>query len=186
MKIRALLGVSAAVLVGLATLGWSDEKPAGEKKTPEKKEPAGADKAAVGRARKTVKMLDDIYKQTIVLITDKYVHDTDDYPAGSAAVTLFENITKIGSHRVRLLDATGQPYKKTNVAKDDFEKAGIKKLKEGAPGYEEVVSEEGKPYLRSMTPVPVVMAKCVMCHSHYEDAKKGEAIGAISYTIPIE
>jgi hypothetical protein len=30
------------------------------------------------------------------------------------------------------------------------------------------------------------MKKCVMCHAHYADAKKGEPIGAISYTVPIE
>jgi hypothetical protein len=30
------------------------------------------------------------------------------------------------------------------------------------------------------------MKKCTMCHAHYADAKPGEAIGAISYIIPIE
>jgi hypothetical protein len=40
--------------------------------------------------------------------------------------------------------------------------------------------------LRAITPVPVVMQKCVMCHEHYRDAKPGEAIGAISYSVPIE
>jgi|GEM_PF-5876378 len=40
--------------------------------------------------------------------------------------------------------------------------------------------------LRALTSVPVVMKKCVMCHEHYADAKEGEAIGAISYTFPIE
>ena len=30
------------------------------------------------------------------------------------------------------------------------------------------------------------MEKCIMCNAHYEDAKKGEPIGALTYTIPIE
>ena len=144
------------------------------------------DEAAVERSRKTVKTLDNIFKQTIVLITDKYVHDEDDFAAGSAAVLLFKNISESGDNKVRLIDATGEPYDPENVAKDKFEKAGIKQLKAGAESHEQIVTRDGKPQLRVMTPVPVVMQKCVMCHPHYTDAKEGEPIGAISYTVPIE
>jgi hypothetical protein len=143
-------------------------------------------KRAVERSRETVKMLDNIFKQTIVLVTDKYVHGEDDFAAGSAAVLLFKNVSEAGDNKVRLIDATGDPYDAANVAQDDFEKQGIKKLKAGAAGYEEIVTRDGKPFLRALTPVPVVMQKCVMCHSHYADAKEGEPIGAISYTVPIE
>jgi hypothetical protein len=59
-------------------------------------------------------------------------------------------------------------------------------LKAGDPLYERVVSKSGKHQLRTLTAVPVVMKKCIMCHEHYADAKKGEPIGAISYTVPIE
>lgn len=147
---------------------------------------AKPDKAAVERARKTVKSLDNIFKQTIVLITDKYVHDEDDFAAGSAAVLLFKNISESGDNEVRLIDATGDPYDPENVAKDAFEKAGIKQLKAGAASHEQIVTQNGKPFLRTVTSVPVVMKKCVMCHAHYAKAKKGEPIGAISYTVPIE
>lgn len=145
-----------------------------------------ASKEAVERTRKTVRMLDDIYKQTIVLITAKYVTKDSDYPAGRAAVQLFDNISKNGWHKVRLLDATGKPYSVKNVAKDEFEKNGIKKIKSGESYWDQIVQIEGKPYLRAMTPVPVVMQRCVDCHAHYAQAKKGEAIGVISYTLPIE
>jgi hypothetical protein len=144
------------------------------------------DEAAVKRARKAVQMLDNIYKQTIVLITDKYVNDEDDFPAGSAAVVLFRNITKSGSHEVRLIDATGSPYVDTNVAETEFEKEGLKKLKNGEQYVEKVVEKDGKPRLLALTPVPVVLKKCIMCHPHYADAKKGEPIGAISYSLPLE
>ena len=131
-------------------------------------------------------MLDNIFKQTIVLITDKYVHDEDDFAAGSAAVLLFKNISESSDNKVRLIDATGNPYESENVAKDDFEKKGIKLLKAGQKGHEQVITKDGKPFLRALTPVPVVMKKCMMCHDHYKDAKEGEPIGAISYTIPIK
>jgi hypothetical protein len=147
---------------------------------------AKVDAAAVKRARKTAAMLDEIYKKTIVLITDKYVHTEDDFAAGSAAVLLFEQITDGGTHAVRLIDATGAPYDEENVAKDAFEKEALAKLKAGAATHEQVVVKDGKTTLRVVTPVPVVMERCVMCHAHYADAKKGEPIGAISYTIPVE
>ena len=145
----------------------------------------GNDEGVV-RARKAVQMLDNIYKQTIVLITDKYVHTADDFPAGSAAVQLFDNISKTGSHQVRLMDATGEPYDAENVPRDEFEKEGIMRLKSGAATYEQVVQVAGKKQLRVLTPVPVVMKKCVMCHAHYADAKGGEPIGAIGYVMPID
>lgn len=147
---------------------------------------AAPTKKAVQRSRETVKLLDNIFKQTVVMVTDKYVHDEDDFAAGSAAVLLFKNITESSDNTIRLIDATGQPYESDNVAKDEFEKEGIKKLKAGATGHEQIVTKDGKPFLRAMTPVPVVMQKCVMCHAHYADAKQGEPIGAISYTVPIK
>jgi hypothetical protein len=37
-----------------------------------------------------------------------------------------------------------------------------------------------------MTPVSAVMSKCVLCLDNYKNAKKGEPIGALTYTVPIE
>lgn len=143
--------------------------------------------AAVVRARKTVKMLDDVYKTTVVLITDKYVEDESDFPAGAAAIALFDAISKKGWHEVRLIDVSGEPYDEKNVARDAFERQAVEKMKAGESYYDEVEQGEGgKAYLRAMTPVPVVMQKCVMCHPNYEQAAKGAAIGALSYRIPLE
>jgi len=147
---------------------------------------AKADQAAVERARKTVRMLDDVYKNTVVLITDKYVHDKKDYPAGRAAIRLFKAISDKGWHEVRLIDASGEPYNPANVAKDAFDKDGIAALKNGKDFYDKVVMKDGKPHLRAITPVPVVMDKCIMCHENYRSVGKGVPIGALTYTVPIE
>jgi hypothetical protein len=149
-------------------------------------EPKPEGPAALERARKTVHMLDDVYKTAIVLITEKYVHTKADYPAGRAAVTWFKAVSQKGTHEVRLLDASGEPYNEANVAKDDFDKEGIRQMKLGQAFYERVERREGKAYLRAMTPVPVVLGKCIMCHEHYKSARKGEAIGALTYKVPIE
>jgi hypothetical protein len=172
--------MSGLILGAVATGLLLSAEPAAQ----EKKDSSST--AAVERTRKTVRMLDDVYKTAVVLITDKYVNDEKDFPAGSAAIALFEAIEKKGWHGVRLIDVTGEPYDAKNVAKDAFEKEGVRQLKAGKNYFEEVIEKDGKPFLRAMTPVPVVMQKCVMCHPNYADAKKGAAIGAISYTLPIE
>lgn len=141
---------------------------------------------ALERTRKQVRMLDDLYKTAIVLITDKYVHSDTDLPAGTAFQALFGAMKKKGWHEVRLVDATGEPIVATNAPADDFEKAAIKQLLAGKPAHEQVVEKDNKRYLRTATIVPVVMKKCIMCHPHYEQAKPGQAIGALSYTIEIE
>jgi hypothetical protein len=141
---------------------------------------------ALERTRKQVRMLDDLYKSAIVLITDKYVNTADDLPAGSAFKALFSVMKKKGWHEVRLIDATGEPIVPGNAPADDFEKEAIKQLLAGKAGYEQVVEKDKKRYLRSATIIPVVMEKCVMCHPHYKDAKPGQAIGALGYTLEIE
>ena len=178
----------AVTILFLFTLDLTgqDQKIGKTSDEPTAQEPGQPSKSAVKRTRQTVKMLDDIYKQAIVLITDKYVNDDDDFPAGSAAVELFKRVGKTGFHNVRLLDVTGEPYEPQNVAKTEFEKRGVKKLISGRHYYQEVIIKEGQPYLQAMTPVPVVMEKCVMCHPHYEDVKDGQPIGAISYELPIK
>ncbi|MCR9115977.1 MAG: DUF3365 domain-containing protein [bacterium] len=182
MKKLFALGVWFALALGVVALVGDQV----ELVTAAEKPAAKPDEAAIERSRKTTQTLDNIFKQTVVLVTDKYVNDEDDFAAGSAAVLLFKNISESGDNKVRLIDATGDPYDAENVAKDAFEKEGLKRLKAGASAYEQIVQIDGKPMLRTVTAVPVVMKKCIMCHAHYADAKKGEPIGAISYIVPIE
>ena len=123
----------------------------------------------------------------MVLITETYVQSEKDASAGMAANALFDAMRKKNHHDVRLLDATGNPYDEDNSAKDDFEKHAIKVLKEGKESYvERVETKEGVRYLRAATAIPVVLEKCKLCHPHYQDAKPGQAIGALSFRLKIE
>ena len=85
-------------------------------------EPQPAD-AALERARKQVRMLDDLYKTVVVLITTHYVTEESSLPAGSAAIALFSTMKEKGWHEVRLLDATGSPIVAKNSPQDEFEKS---------------------------------------------------------------
>ena len=174
---KRLLPLCLATLV-LATLLISLADSADKKSKPRKK--------AIARTQKTVRMLDDIYKTTVVLVTTHYVNDPDDLPAGTAAKALFATIKEKGWHEVRLLDATGEPLEEVNSPRDGFEKTAVKKLKTGANWYEQIVTKKDKQYLRAATPIPVVLKKCVLCHDNYKEVKEGAPIGALSYTIPIE
>ena len=144
------------------------------------------DDPAVMRTRKQVKMLDDLYKTAVVLITDTYVNSETDASAGMAAKKLFDAMRAKNHHDVRLLDATGQPYNEDNVAKDDFEMMAIKALQTGKDYVEQIETKDGIRYLRAATAVPVVLKKCTLCHPHFQDAKPGQAIGGLTYKLRIE
>ncbi len=144
--------------------------------------------AAVKRTRRQVKMLDDLYKTAVVLITQHYVTEDSDLPAGTAAKALFAAMKKKGWHEVRLVDATGNPLNDENKPRDAFEKDSIKKLLAGESWVEEVVKVKKSKtrHLRVTTAVPVVLAKCTLCHENYKGLPKNRAIGGLSYTVPIE
>lgn len=141
---------------------------------------------AVANARREVKMLDDMYKTAIVLITKHYVNNSDDLPAGEAFKLLFETVEEKGWHQVRLLDATGEPINDDNTPRKGFERRAVEKIATGRSEYNEVIEENGKRFLRAATAIPVVMDKCIMCHDNYAGLPKGKAIGAIGYKVPIK
>ncbi len=145
-----------------------------------------AEDAAVARARREVQMLDDLYKTAVVLVTEHYVDDETDLGAGSAFRALFDAMREKEWHDARLVDATGQPYEQGNAPHEGFEADAIEQLLAGETFVEQVVEEDGQRYFLAATAVPVVMEKCIMCHSHYADVPEGQAIGAISYRLLIE
>lgn len=139
---------------------------------------------AVERTRQQVDMLDTLYKTTIVLITDKYVSDPSKYSGASAAKALFSTMEENGFHEVRLVGLTDILINpNVNKPNDSFEEEAKRKLTSGEASHEEVVTIDGKRYLRKATPVPVVLEKCAMCHANFKN--NDGIIGALSYTVPI-
>lgn len=139
----------------------------------------------LNRARREVKMLDDIYKTGIVAITEHYVNDKDTVPAGTAFKLVFKAAEDNGWHQVRLVDASGEAIEDVNLPIDEFEKSATKKLVAGETWVEEVEDRDGVQHLRVATAIPVVNEKCIMCHSNYENVPKGQAIGALTYLVPL-
>ena len=161
-------------------------KSVSEKRTTGKASPATSEDQAIDRARREVRLLDDIYKTSVVLITTHYVKDQDSLAAASAARALFAAMKEKGWHEVRLIDATGQPYLDENLPQEGFEQRAVRQLLSGKASYDEVVTENGKRYLLAATSVPVVMKKCMMCHENYETVPENQAVGALSYKVPVQ
>ncbi len=134
-------------------------------------------------ARKTVRMLDDLYKTYIVLITQEYVDDPSVLPAATLSKRVFKSMTKKGWYKTRLLDATGTPFNPENNPKDEFERDAIKAMIAGKTYFEKIEKIEGRDHLRAVTSVHAVMKGCIACHP---DRKFGDLFGAISYGVPLE
>jgi hypothetical protein len=171
------------VLVGLlAPLAGRPSPALAEKAAKEKKE-VKADPAAVERTRETIKMLDDLYKLSIVHVTNTYVKARERTPAARVAKLVFKDMASKGWHTVRLIDATGEPINKKNVAETSFEKRALAKLKKGEKYYEELATVKDKAVLRAATAVPVVMKSCIDCHP---GLKEGKLMGALTYELPVK
>lgn len=162
-------------VLGIFLMRGVDPAPAqGDKKEP--------DKAALERTREQVKMLDTLYKTAVVSITNSYVEGQSSVPAAMVAKDVFAAMHKNGYHNARLIDATGKPKNKKNVANTDFEKKVVEEMKAGKQYYEEVAQVDGKHVLRVGTIVPVVLQQCATCHGK----KEGSLLGAIVYELPVK
>jgi hypothetical protein len=70
--------------------------------------------------------------------------------------------------------------------RDLFEKEAVRQLRTGNAYFDRVENRDDGRYLRAATALPVVLEKCAMCHENYKQAKPGQAIGMLSYTLKIE
>ena len=127
-------------------------------------------------------MLDDLYKTAVVVVTKTYVNQQLDTPAAVVAHEVFDAMKKKGYHIARLVDASGKPKRKANVAESDFEKKAVKEIQGGKAYFEEIGETDGKPVLRAGKIVPAVLKSCATCHG----VKEGELLGAIVYELPIK
>jgi hypothetical protein len=172
----ALAGLAAAIAL---TLPGRPAAVAQDKKPKDAKEP---DQAAVERTRATVRMLDNLHKSYVINITDTYVKAQEKTPAAAVLKKVFVQMEKNKDGTGRLIDASGDPIRKENVAKTDFEKKAVTTIKGGKSYYDEVATVDGKQVLRAATVVPAVMDACVNCHPN---VKKNDTLGVLVYEIPI-
>jgi hypothetical protein len=134
------------------------------------------------RRNRTRPRSNELYKNAVVSITKNYVGNQADVPAAAVAKDVFEAMKKGGYHNARLVDVTGRPKNKENVAKTDFEKKAVEQIKSGKEYFEEIGEANGKPVFRAATVVPAVLPACVTCHGKREK----NLLGTIVYELPIK
>ena len=183
-KLGLIIGICYVTIAAFVSFSFGKSPDEKAKKIPDNSLPKNA--SPEDRVRREVRLLDTLYKGGIVAITINQVNDKEVISAGTAFKQLFKTAEINGWHQVRLLDATDNPYNDENSRADKFEKAAVRKLVAGESWVEEIEVRDGVQHMRVVTPIPVVFDKCVMCHDHYEDVKEGQAIGALSYTLPID
>ncbi len=147
-----------------------------------KTEDIGIEKA-VKRARQTVKILDEMYKTFIVLITDEYVKDETMFSALTVSKNVFEKMSTKGWYKARLIDATGDPHNPENTPGNKFERDAIEAFIDGKTFYDKVEKENGEYYYKAATSVSIVTNGCTICHPHN---KHGDLLGGISYTFLLD
>lgn len=138
---------------------------------------------AVKRAKQTVKMLDEMYKTFIVLVTDEYVKDDTMFSALTVSKMVFEKMSAKGWYKARLLDATGDPHNPLNSPRTKFERDAIEAFIDGKSFYEKVEKIDGVYYYEAATSVSIVTDGCTICHPHN---KHGDLLGGISYSFPLD
>ena len=138
---------------------------------------------AVKRARQTVKILDEMYKTFIVLITEEYVKDETMFSALTVSKKVFEKMNTKEWYKAKLLDATGDPHNPENSPRTKFERDAIKAFIDGNSFYEKVEKVDGKYYFQAATSVSIVTDGCTICHPAN---KHGDLLGGISYTFPLD
>jgi hypothetical protein len=133
---------------------------------------------ALERTREQVKMLDELYKNAVVSITNKY----NGPPAIRVAMDLFAAMEKSGWHKAKLVDASGTPQNEANLPRTDFEKRAATAMRAGKPYFEEIVGNGNGRELYAATVVPAVTQKCATYHA----VNKGDLLGFIRYEILVK
>ncbi len=133
---------------------------------------------ALKRTREQVKMLDELYKNAVVSITNKY----DGPPAIKVAKDVFAAMEKGGWHNAKLVDASGSPQNEANLPQTEFEKRAAVVMRAGRSYYDEVEGNGPKRKLYAATVVPAVTKKCATCHG----VSEGDLLGFIRYEISVK
>lgn len=125
-------------------------------------------------ARRTVRMMDDIYKAAVIRTHEMYVQDVGTPAAVIWAKQVFKSVNGKGWPAARMLSSSDRPLNPENSPSDAFEKEAVRAFRAGKPAYEKV---EGNT-LRYATEIRIADQKCLMCHVH---SKEGDLVGGVSY-----
>ncbi len=130
-------------------------------------------------ARRTVRLMNDIYVTGVLVTHDMYVKDPGNPAAVSWGKQVIRQIRAKGWPDAHIFDTTGRPLNPENNPQNPFEKAAVAAFKSGKSSYEEVSAES----YRYATSIRMTDESCLTCHVR---AKVGDLVGGISYLAPLK
>lgn len=165
--LHRLLGMAGLALVGALVVGTS---PAICASPPPKMSPL----PSLAEAQARVRMMDDIYINAVLATHKMYVRDPGTPSAVTWAKQVIRGVRGKGWPDARILSGNDRPLNPENEPADAFERDAVTAFRAGKPFLER--AESG--VLRYATPIHVVDASCITCHTH---AKAGDLLGGVSY-----
>ena len=173
-------GLGALAFLLTATLAM---RPAPAPRADDEPAAKDADRAqadpALERARREAAMLDALYKNAVVSVTERYPKGP---PAIMVGKDVFKAMEEAGYHSARLVGATEVLMNEENAPSTPFEKRAVEQIRDGEATYEEVVETDDGRRLLVATVVPAVHARCAACHAVAE----GDLLGFLRYDLKVD
>lgn len=171
---------AAALVVSSLTLGAAELSYA---RTPAARLPVVAGPTAarstpmsVDDARRSVQMLSDFYRESLLDLHVTYVHDGMP-PSATVIKQLFARMTAKGWPVARWMSVNGRPLNPDNVPHNRWELEAGRQVRHGGQLVERV--ERGQ--YQALVAVPFT-GPCLKCHWGDQEA---DYRGAISFTVPV-
>jgi hypothetical protein len=125
-------------------------------------------------ARRTVRLMDDIYQSGVMTTHSMYVRERGDAAAVTWGRQVMGQMNAKGWPEGRIFGATDRPLNPESRFKDTFEQEAAAAFRAGKTTFEKV---EGST-LRYASEIRAVDKSCIMCHTRN---KEGDLLGGVSY-----
>jgi len=171
MKHRVVLALATGVLAG--ALVWRGGPAGAAPKAAAASNPSPV-RLSLAEARRTVRLMDDIYRIGVLTTHTMYVRE----PGVPAAITwgkqVLGQVNAEGWPQARIFAASDRPLNPENNPKDAFEREAIQAFKQGKTRVEQ--QEPG--VLRYASEIRIGDKSCLTCHVRN---KEGDLLGGVSY-----
>ena len=138
------------------------------------------------RARSAAQVLAESHLELMHRHTENYVREDTDDSACMLLQEMFSEMKTKGQGELRLMALTAEPVVDANAPNGEFEAMAAEALRAGRGHVERTEWENGRPYLRSATAITVSSSRCALCHPNYKGLPQDQAVGALSYRLPLD
>lgn len=176
MQIRFYPSCAGAFLLVAGSLLLAGHSSAGPSETPASRPPA---RLPLPEARRTVRLMNDIYVTGVLTAHEMYVREPGNPAAIAWGKQVIRQIRAKGWPDAHVFDTTGRPLNPDNNPQNAFEKEAGAEFKRGKAWVEKV---DGRVY-RYATPLRITDQSCLGCHVR---SKVGDLIGGISFAAELQ